>query len=61
MPMIQSIDLVLGTDDCRATVQELAARGVPILQEPTERPYGIEASFADLYGNRYVLVQRRGA
>lgn len=49
--------LVLGTDDCRQTVRELAGRGVTIVREPEDRPYGVEAVFADLYGNHFVLVQ----
>src|SRR5436190_5611556 len=49
---------VFGTDDCRATHKELAARGVVFLQEPTERPYGIEAIFRDNSGNWFSLTQR---
>lgn len=48
---------VLGTDDCRGTIAELEAKGVQILQQPKDQPYGIEAVFADLYGNSFVLVQ----
>jgi predicted enzyme related to lactoylglutathione lyase len=49
--------IVLGTDDCRKTIAELEAKGVQILQQPQDQPYGVEAVFADLYGNSYVLVQ----
>ncbi|HLO04264.1 MAG TPA: VOC family protein [Symbiobacteriaceae bacterium] len=49
--------VVLGTDDCRQTISELEAKGVKILQQPQDQPYGVEAVFADLYGNAYVLVQ----
>ena len=52
---------VLTTDDCRATVAELAAKGVKILREPEDYPYGVEAVFADLYGNAFVLVQMNAA
>jgi catechol 2,3-dioxygenase-like lactoylglutathione lyase family enzyme len=48
---------VLATDDCRATFEELSARGVVFLQEPAERPYGIEATFRDDSGNVYSLTQ----
>lgn len=41
--------MVLGTPNCRETCEELKARGVTILAEPQERPYGVEAVFADLY------------
>ena len=49
---------VLETDDCRATYAELKARGVEFLQEPAERPYGIEALFRDDSGNWFSLTQR---
>lgn len=46
------------TDDCRATYETLAARGVEFLQPPTDRPYGIiEAVFKDNSGNVMVLAQ----
>lgn len=51
--------MVLGTADCRGTVQELKAHGVEIVVEPQDRPYGVEATFKDLYGNGFVLVQQR--
>ena len=47
------------TDDCKATYDELSARGVQFLQEPAERPYGIEAVFRDDSGNWFSLTQRR--
>jgi uncharacterized glyoxalase superfamily protein PhnB len=49
---------VVETDDCRATYRELKDRGVRFTQEPSEKPYGTEAVFEDLYGNSYALVQR---
>jgi predicted enzyme related to lactoylglutathione lyase len=48
---------VLTTDDCRRTHEELSGRGVVFLQEPAERPYGIEAVFRDDSGNRFSLTQ----
>ena len=50
---------VLATDDCKATHEELSAKGVTFLQEPAERPYGIEAVFRDDSGNWFSLTQRR--
>lgn len=47
------------TDDCHATYAELEAKGVEFLQEPQERPYGIEAIFRDPTGNWYSLTQER--
>jgi len=49
---------VLETDDCRATYERLKARGVIFLQEPVERPYGVEAVFRDDSGNWFSLTQR---
>ena len=49
--------LGLRVDDCRKTCAELAAKGVTILQEPAERPYGVEAVIRDNQGNWLVLVE----
>jgi catechol 2,3-dioxygenase-like lactoylglutathione lyase family enzyme len=48
---------VLGTDDCRKTYEQLSAAGVVFLQEPAERPYGVEAVFRDNSGNWFSLTQ----
>jgi catechol 2,3-dioxygenase-like lactoylglutathione lyase family enzyme len=48
---------VLETDDCQATFEELSARGVTFLQEPAERPYGVEAVFRDDSGNWFSLTE----
>jgi hypothetical protein len=50
---------VVETQDCRGTYQALRDRGVKFSQTPTEKPYGTEAVFEDLYGNTYALVERR--
>src|SRR4051794_32657454 len=42
---------VLRTDDCRRDYEALKAKGVTFLQEPAERPYGIEALLRDDSGN----------
>jgi catechol 2,3-dioxygenase-like lactoylglutathione lyase family enzyme len=47
----------LATDDCRKTYEELSARGVEFLQEPADRPYGVEAVMRDDSGNWLVLVE----
>jgi catechol 2,3-dioxygenase-like lactoylglutathione lyase family enzyme len=49
--------LGLRVDDCRATHGELAAKGVEFLQEPADRPYGVEAVMRDNTGNWLVLVE----
>jgi catechol 2,3-dioxygenase-like lactoylglutathione lyase family enzyme len=51
--------LGLAVDDCRRTYEELSAKGVTFLQEPAERPYGVEAVMRDVSGNWLVLVERR--
>jgi uncharacterized glyoxalase superfamily protein PhnB len=47
----------LTTDDCRASYEELKARGVEFTEEPTEYPYGIDSSFRDPSGNAFRLAQ----
>jgi catechol 2,3-dioxygenase-like lactoylglutathione lyase family enzyme len=49
--------LGLRVDDCRKTYAELTAKGVTFLQEPSDRPYGIEAVLRDDTGNWLVLVE----
>jgi catechol 2,3-dioxygenase-like lactoylglutathione lyase family enzyme len=46
------------TDDCRGDYETFRSRGVEFIQEPQERPYGIEAIFRDDSGNWYSLTQR---
>ena len=47
------------TDDCHATYDELRSRGVEFHEEPTERPYGIDAAFRDPSGHVFRVVQTR--
>jgi predicted enzyme related to lactoylglutathione lyase len=47
----------LATDDCQASYEELAARGVEFVDKPTPMPYGIDASFRDPSGNNFRLTQ----
>jgi catechol 2,3-dioxygenase-like lactoylglutathione lyase family enzyme len=49
--------LGLRVDDCRKTCTELSAKGVALVQEPADRPYGVEAIIRDNSGNWLVLVQ----
>jgi catechol 2,3-dioxygenase-like lactoylglutathione lyase family enzyme len=49
----------LTTDDCRASYEELKARGVEFTETPEERPYGIDAGFRDPSGNSFRLTQVR--
>lgn len=48
---------VISTRDCQGGYEELKSRGVEFTQSPQPRPWGIEAVFVDLYGNKYALVQ----
>jgi predicted enzyme related to lactoylglutathione lyase len=47
----------LRTDDCRKDYESLSARGVEFVQEPSDRPYGVEAVLRDNSGNWLVLVE----
>jgi catechol 2,3-dioxygenase-like lactoylglutathione lyase family enzyme len=49
--------LFFSTDDCRASYEELKSRGVEFSEEPTERPYGIDAGFRDPSGNSIRMIQ----
>lgn len=47
-------------DDCRKTYTELKAKGVEFYDEPTERPYGIDAGTRDPFGNHIRFSQPTG-
>jgi predicted enzyme related to lactoylglutathione lyase len=51
--------IFLTTDDCRASYDELKGRGLEFVEEPEERPYGIDAAFRDPSGNHIRLTQIR--
>jgi catechol 2,3-dioxygenase-like lactoylglutathione lyase family enzyme len=51
--------LGLAAHDCRKTNEELCAKGVTFLQEPSDRPYGVEAVMRDNSGNWLVLVESK--
>jgi catechol 2,3-dioxygenase-like lactoylglutathione lyase family enzyme len=50
--------LIFATDDCRATYEELVAKGVEFTQEPTEQFYGIDCALRDPFGNAIRIGQR---
>ena len=50
--------MFFATDDCRGTYAELKSRGVEFTEEPSERPYGIDAGLRDPSGNAIRMVQR---
>jgi catechol 2,3-dioxygenase-like lactoylglutathione lyase family enzyme len=49
--------LGLRVDDCHKTYEELSSNGVTFVQEPSDRPYGVEAVMRDNSGNWLVLVE----
>jgi predicted enzyme related to lactoylglutathione lyase len=51
--------IFLTTDDCHAAYEELKGRGVEFVEQPEERPYGIDSSFRDPSGNHIRLTQVR--
>jgi len=48
---------IFETADCEESVEALEAAGVEITQEPTEYPWGVEAMFADPFGNEFSLFE----
>ena len=50
---------VLQTDDCRATYEELKAKGVEFLSPPADRFYGVEAVLRDNSGNWFSMNQMK--
>ena len=48
---------VMHTPDCRATYEELKAKGVVFKSEPKEQFYGIEAILTDSCGNWFSMTQ----
>src|SRR5215207_4671262 len=51
--------IFLTTEDCQAAYEELKGRGVEFVEQPEERPYGIDSSFRDPSGNHIRLTQVR--
>ena len=49
----------LGTDDCRASYEELRSRGIEFDGEPEDRPYGVDVGLRDPSGNSIRLTQVR--
>ena len=50
--------LFLETDDFWRDYRDLRSRGVSFAEEPRREAYGTVAVFADLYGNKWDLVER---
>lgn len=53
----QAPSWAFNTDNCRETYETLKARGVKFISEPEQKPWGIQAVFEDLYGNKFSIVE----
>ncbi len=51
------LGFILTTDDCRATYDDLVAKGVEFTEEPTEHFYGIDCGLRDPFGNSIRITQ----
>ena len=51
------VAFVATTEDCRATYDELRAKGVEFTQEPVEQPYGVDCALRDPFGNHIRITQ----
>ena len=51
--------IFLTTDDVHSSYEELKGRGVDFIEQPEERPYGIDSAFRDPSGNNIRLTQVR--
>jgi catechol 2,3-dioxygenase-like lactoylglutathione lyase family enzyme len=51
--------IFLTTDDVQSSYEELKGRGVDFIEQPEERPYGIDSAFRDPSGNNIRLTQVR--
>jgi catechol 2,3-dioxygenase-like lactoylglutathione lyase family enzyme len=48
---------IFTTTDCRATYEELLAKGVEFTEEPVERFYGTDCALRDPFGNAIRITQ----
>jgi uncharacterized glyoxalase superfamily protein PhnB len=51
--------IFLRTEDVHADYEQLKGRGVEFVEQPEERPYGIDSAFRDPSGNYLRLTQVR--
>jgi len=51
--------IIINTDNCLRDFHQLKNAGIQILHAPKYTADGLEAVFADNYGNQYVLVEKR--
>ena len=50
--------MILATDDCHGTHAKLVAAGAEVVEEPTERPYGVDMAIRDPFGNQIRITER---
>lgn len=51
------VSLFLQTDNIARDFEHMTSVGITFLREPTVMPYGTVAVFADLYGNKWDLLE----
>jgi catechol 2,3-dioxygenase-like lactoylglutathione lyase family enzyme len=51
------VAMIVRTDDCRATYEELRAKGVEFTEEPVERFYGTDCALRDPFGNHVRITE----
>lgn len=51
------LGFILTTDDCRRTFAELVAKGVDVIEEPTDRFYGTDCAIRDPFGNHIRITE----
>jgi catechol 2,3-dioxygenase-like lactoylglutathione lyase family enzyme len=49
--------LFFSTEDIQREYEDLKSRGVEFVQEPMDRPYGVDAGFRDTSGNQIRMIQ----
>lgn len=49
--------VILKTDDCQATFDELKSGGVEVVEEPVDRFYGIDCAVRDPFGNQIRITE----
>ena len=53
--------MIITTDDAHRTHAELRDKGVDMVEEPTDRPYGIDFGIRDPFGNHIRVTQPKQA
>jgi catechol 2,3-dioxygenase-like lactoylglutathione lyase family enzyme len=54
------LGFILRTDDCRKTFADLVAKGVDVIEEPTDRFYGTDCAIRDPFGNQIRITEPTG-